>query len=1120
VAGDTKESASIPYSGIVGAMFLAALVVVHHSSLDSARPPASEGKSVSKRYLHQDVDARLWQDPLAAVTQFRERERLEAIQQSQLRRDASKADASARDLPLPPDDRHNFEDDLKEWIDWISCTESVRLLLPMVRGGRSEEDAEMSRRIRYATVSGLMSSNFLPYEPESIGYAHLSWRSGTTADEPHLPEILPFEWYERRVDKATKKKDWVLVVWLDQSNFLMDPVARLRTVVDRLAPACKQDPKVTEGPYEATILGPVDSAILVKIRADIAGEIKSAASTSDKRAPNRLNFVSASATAPLTPEGLDPDLRVHLPSASQFYFASPNTTFARVVGPDTKLVDALVAEIKKRPHHTTPSKARKPAVVVISEHDTDYGREFSATVRDKAANYEVEAFSYLRQIDGGQGGGPKQAKSADRSKGSEKSEQQPRLRSHGASQIDYLDRLVRDIERYAEGDSNAAGGATRDIEAIAIFGNDVYDKLLILRAMKPAFPKALLLTTDLDARLLDAEEAEWARNLVVATNFDLTLSRKVQRGTAPFRDGYQTATYLAAWLFGGKCATGTMQEYHDARKIPPWLKEPLLFEIGRKRAIPLNSIEGGVISLGGCDFGPAEQKPLAKMQIQPSLEKPELDPAQKWLIAAGGVVVLGLLFWWARSYPASTRAGTPENRGAALRFLLLVVFVVTLIWVGVEEFWRTGDSQRIALVLPLGSLFAASLCGGLWYLREALAKGTSLSFLRAFLLAAPGVWLVVWATLPIFIANEEPFAWFEGISVWPTQLLRLLAAIFAIFSLWYIGSISANNQNTLGNDYGLPSEATPSPGSQGESITELWGNFVRRLSPRALWSLVVALVRRLIPRPKGESMADLWGNYARHRSTRILWTIGIAFAYLLICGLLMSVMDARPGIPARGDDVMQVAALLGFAVFMGVVLLVAMILACGAFIVDILWPAQALVPPFPDERVARFKTDHAMPAGNDPGYRRFIECVLAVDLVARRSQALIKLIYFPFAVFALMAIARSSVFDNWDTPVGLAIVLLLPFITVIGFVIWLRLETESFHKKALSEARAQLLRLHGLPDILPAHLWQLDKLFEGLREESRGSFQNLALQPIVRALLLPVGGLSGIEILEHLVLNR
>ena len=90
--------------------------------------------------------------------------------------------------------------------------------------------------------------------------------------------------------------------------------------------------------------------------------------------------------------------------------------------------------------------------------------------------------------------------------------------------------------------------AQNGVKAIGIVGSDVYDKLLILQALRSRFKDKIFFTTDLDARYLHANQKEWARNLVVASNFDLSLRPALQQSTLPFRDGYQTATYLAALM--------------------------------------------------------------------------------------------------------------------------------------------------------------------------------------------------------------------------------------------------------------------------------------------------------------------------------------------------------------------------------------------------------------------------------------------------------------------------------------------------------------------------------------------------------------------------------------------
>ena len=125
--------------------------------------------------------------------------------------------------------------------------------------------------------------------------------------------------------------------------------------------------------------------------------------------------------------------------------------------------------------------------------------------------------------------------------------------------------------------------ADHGVKAIGIVGSDVYDKLLILQALRSRFKDKIFFTTDLDARYLHADQKEWARNLVIASNFDLSLRPALQRSTLPFRDGYQTATYLAALM----ALEANPLDYWNGN-MENWLR-PQIFEIGRTGAVHLAS---------------------------------------------------------------------------------------------------------------------------------------------------------------------------------------------------------------------------------------------------------------------------------------------------------------------------------------------------------------------------------------------------------------------------------------------------------------------------------------------------------------------------------------------------
>ena len=71
--------------------------------------------------------------------------------------------------------------------------------------------------------------------------------------------------------------------------------------------------------------------------------------------------------------------------------------------------------------------------------------------------------------------------------------------AEGQSQFDYLRRLAAAVKAT---DTELRQKDKGHIAAIGVLGSDVYDKLLILQALRPEFPDALFFTTDLDGLLL------------------------------------------------------------------------------------------------------------------------------------------------------------------------------------------------------------------------------------------------------------------------------------------------------------------------------------------------------------------------------------------------------------------------------------------------------------------------------------------------------------------------------------------------------------------------------------------------------------------------------------------
>src|SRR5262245_55825549 len=325
----------------------------------------------------------------------------------------------------------------------------------------------------------------------------------------------------------------------------------------------------------------------------------------------------------------------------EFYrrLAGANVRFVYDVGSDDRLFVALVEELERR-----QVRLGWDAVILIGEWDSFYGRalpiEFRAAACAKVATFpeadlkqilvpttikswcptlaraidlqiqrptdyesltlNVFRYSYLSGLDGEVPGDDSvKAARVEKPKNTETAKDALagglKERPEGTSQLDYVRALATRIEEEGEG-----------AKAIGILGSDPYDALLILKALRPAFPYAVFFTVDLDARHLHASEYTWTRNMVIASAFGLQLDGGLQRDVPPFRGSDQTAAYFAVLRAvnhvtcraagdrqqpAAPCRTG----YHVAQtpedRVYDSTEHPRLFEVGREGAVDLSVVD-------------------------------------------------------------------------------------------------------------------------------------------------------------------------------------------------------------------------------------------------------------------------------------------------------------------------------------------------------------------------------------------------------------------------------------------------------------------------------------------------------------------------------------------------
>jgi hypothetical protein len=728
----------------------------------------------------------------------------------------------------------------------------VTVVAVSVFGGPHAEEAEIRRRSRFAVVSALSFHHYHPEDADAIGYFH--------ATKPY-DDNVPYEWFEKE-DRSHS----VLVLWLKDEQLTAKPLTTLHNLFNELTPLRPYNGNPHNyGPYNKVnvkLIGPRGSKTLRAL-------VRESQDLKQKPLPLRDNIevYSPSATISncdlLNQEDRKPqwDCFNNPPSLLE----KTTLPIVRTTSTDHVLAAALLWELWQRgvnrelgyvdPWWTrtfgkgTDKRKCDDGLVLIGERDTTYGRTLLSFLTDGFSDRcgtgkQVRTFNYLRGLDGmladADKSGSKALPKNDSGKSKDLREQlndAPPEHAEGRNQFDYLRRLAIEIDRLNQDrDFFAKNG----VKAIGIVGSDLYDKLLILQALRSRFKDKIFFTTDLDARYLHADQKDWTRNLVVASSFGLSLRPALQYSTLPFRDSYQTATYLATLM-----ALSGKPFDHWTSKMEKWL-DPQIFEIGRTEALHLaspsvQSLKNWIEKHYSEDSVPPETKTTCDgswvecINIEPTWPSHDLSLDHPWAISL--MICFGLLL-----FALANRRVNETVRAA----------------VGASSSERKRAWANIGRAIVPALMVFIILVKVHSAMQDSIAQGAG-----------------------------EPFVWLEGISTWPNLTIRFVG-LLTVLGLWCLFVKKMQYQkNQISEYFELPLTTVQVPNrspwsaiwtgphvdlasleKDGE-VTTLWHNYLRATSVREMkwWigaSMMITLVSVFI-------MVFLWGMPSfPHRGTLVL----------------------------------------------------------------------------------------------------------------------------------------------------------------------------------------------------------------------------------------------------------
>lgn len=939
--------------------------------LQSARPHVP-ALVTAPRDSEQSVVARLWRDPLVAVS---------------------------------PKAGGPKEENYKE--PQSPSESGTPLVVPViVPGGPYSVDSELRIRARYAVAMALLDTGYEPKDADHLG----RWQP--KAGE-HSWTTVAFEWWVSRhgVEKKVEARP-ILLLWVSEDDLA---AGGSEGYCRRLSSLLSDMPWTIARPIHLRIVGPCSSDGLTALARGLPS-ITAQPHLADAKIPIYSPYATIAAD----------QLGEELPS-----------NFQRTIASDAKLADVLVDELVARDVIAVAPKsacdnerhdAPTPQIVLLSEYDTEYGRHWPVSFNQSLHNklgpandsVVVRQFFYLRGLDELQGSAGR-GEAARATSLSTSDPVQPLLqgqlhgeRPAGNSQFDYARRLARAIK-----DSETT---EKPIKAIGICGTDVFDKLLLLQAMRDEFPGRVFFTTDLDAALLMPDQYRWTRNLIVASSYDLRLGARLQGQAPPFRDCYQTSVFIAT-----KLAVGDKDMTYEVDQRCECLFPPArVYEIGRSGAFDLRLPLGGE---SDSVFFPDQPAPLRTL-------------IQNRVLLVAGLIGLLLLLAYIRHNSLGLSDHVIESKGDPQ---------------GSESAARRKEFGYIGLVSAI-AIGAALLGSAVTYVVRELILNDS---------------------------HPEPLALFDGISVWPTQAIRLITLILAIVFIIMLIIRWRRVRDVLCSSYKIPPPSeTPREG----------GHWVLG------WQ-----------RPKGPAnFALLWSQYEirAHWTRRLLRAAILASLYyaigiLLFKGMSMPMKPIRGDIARLADSIIYICVpamlLLNFLVWDATRLCARFIRLLTCANSRTIYPALMLT---------------TIPRVNDG----VAASILDTRIVAKLTEQVGRAVYYPLTLIFLMILARSQVFDNWHVGAPLIIVIggsfLLTFVSGLG----LRKAAESCRATELEWLRKEREQLGPIPGPTEQSI-AIDRAIAEIENNAKGAFARFQQDPILGPLLVPASGSIALLAIDYLA-NR
>lgn len=1187
---NAKSSGQFPLPGVAVVLLALGAFIISDTRFEPTRPSVSNNPSNAV----EEVPARLWQDPFEAVQLHRNKEHSKksdktnigdikitinlpkekksgenysfVIKEKKVKGNESKDEHSEHDICKLKEHiireygSSNFTGNKN-----IKCNkeskvvtkkksqEGVHILAVMVTGGAYAEDKENRIRSRYAVTTGLLSTGYIPTEPENIAYLDTTKFCKEDKDKVcEWPSIVPYEWYkqDKFTDSWYKKNSFaknVLILWLDDEYISNNkPLHNLVKIRNELTKVDGEE--INDKMIKFDIVGPATSTSLIKMYKDIYDEYKEG----DIRVYSPRATLSSKAIKKIIGE--------------KYVSKSTFPRLNRTVSTDDKLVEHLLCEMLRRgvnPYHDSSYIVeKKEKEKKVSENKIEKHKEEIKKYEKKIKEYKEDKKTIKAYKD--------------------------KVEKH-KSEIRILSLRYKNTTCTEFSKSRLNRGGKKDYIALIREGDTTYSrnfkdlfKNKIDHALTIYDPYHVDDTAPIDTsgHIDDTEHVHYSDHIHHSDELD---------------DSDQTCKkpIKIDWLFNFSYLRGLDGEIVNKKPNSTGNKSSgkndkselrravgaNQFDYLRRLSAQLKELEKDVSDKGSLRaIGIVGSDTYDKLLILQALRNHFPDTLFFTTDLDARMLHNSENKWVRNLIIASSYGLTPEkNKNVVFQGLAFRDSYQTALYNTIQKVLLKGD-KHIDLpvkIFEIGNDSAVDYSHGkpsgadkdsissFYEIIKYIALAIGLIILlflqsnnhaRMYIAGACAILCTVFLWTLLFDpgTNREFKAIFTGTSVWPAYLIRMSASALAILLIVYAYIKLKLNTIDIINKYGLSDIARKSFEDRIRNIldasndncfrtllcivryTKNWIFKYPYLDRKTVSNRKLVITNRMSHylitswgardrNNKSVSIDKLFYQYLDlgQKNIRLIRITVLSSLYIIISVFFLHSFSALPVTPFTGEVNAIASLVTRLAVlipYIFLIFLVSDITRLNSRFVELLSKYNMS---WPKETISKYCKMY--------GYSKEVTIEkLKLKLIVDRSIVVDKLIFLPFIILTLMILSRSSYFDRWHTPPQLAVVILLGASIALFSAVRLRLSAKNARNRALTtlkniykvqlykEKVSSKLASKGFNDCSEGMSSRLNNLISEIESMSTGPFLPIAKHPIITAAAMPFGGLGGLYLLEYL----